>query len=502
MAAHADWSHQPQTLSSIRNAFQMGWTRVCVVAPTGAGKTKMMLDAAKLADEKNAPCLILTNRKVILGQTRDEMFNRGQGHRVLAAGHDSRGLYNTTVASVQTMDSRVVNGDTPPPPASLIIIDEAHVNKRDMILSILALYPKAFVIGFTATPVDVGHIYQRIISSASYSLLKKNGVLVPEVLVYAPSEVDMTGLKQSKGEWSQKAMRQRVRESHIFGDVIPNYEKIQADVFRTTKGSYTPTAIFAPGVEESITLAEMFNDAGIPVEHVDGETPEMERRRIFKALRAGDLVGVSSCGVLREGWNAPMVNHAVLLQVAGAISTYIQICGRVLRSHPGKNVAVVQDHTGAWHRHGPPDADRQWHLGWDDKAHSQGRKAALEAGKESEGVRCPKCGHVRDHGPQCPQCGHKHVKSVRHVRTKEGELVRMVGPVVKKKKPPTERELWTRELFAGRHSNRSIRSCVNQFRRRNGRNPDPKEITGSAALPHQSEWGKTVTEVYPWVARR
>jgi superfamily II DNA or RNA helicase len=239
----------------------------------------------------------------------------------------------------------------------------------------------------------------------------------------------------------------------------------------------------------------------VPSAHIDGETPATEREDIFGQLADGSLSLVSSCGVLREGWNFPAVYCGILLQVCGALSTYIQIAGRLMRAAPGKDSWLLIDHAGAFHRHGFPDEDRDWSLDDTDKSIAKEQRKALELGKKREPICCPACSYVRMSGPSCPACGHQHEKSCRNVRTVDGKLVKMHGQSVKVKqqKSPDEKA-WTQALFQCANSGKTVAQASHLFHKQTNSWP-------SSSLPYvpekgSNDWGRKVADVYPWTVRR
>ncbi len=375
------------------------------------------------------------------------------------------------------------------PKPNLILVDEGHSHQakqsQDIILH--GIENGATVLYFTATPVGMAGNCDALIEAGTYSQLQRDKILVP-VDVYAPTEVDMKGLKKVKGEFSQKAMARRVQESGVLGDIYEHWTRLNPWAF--------PTAVFAPSVASSKWIAEsVFGVHGIMAKHIDGESTEDERADCFADLAEGKIQVVSSCGVLREGWNCPAVRHAILLQVCGKLSTYLQIAGRPMRAHPGKEVMILQDHTGAWHRHGPPDIDRNWLLNQDDSQAATKRQVDLDEKRIFEGICCPKCSHVRYSEAVCPNCKHKHKRSVRMLRQVTGELVKVQGPVHKPKKVITDTDRWTSELFRGSNANLTVGQCRYLFKEKHGYYPS------DAIAPTGDDRKKKVDVVYPWIGK-
>jgi hypothetical protein len=130
--------------------------------------------------------------------------------------------------------------------------------------------------------------------------------------------------------------------------------------------------------------------------------------------------------VVREGIDWPDLRHIILARPYGSLANYIQSVGRAIRSSPetGKHCCVVQDHGGN-HRHGSPNADRDWgeYFFMDEKEIAEKRKKDQQEGKEDKPIVCPQCGQVRLKGPKCMNCGNQADPQVRMIVQKDGKLV-------------------------------------------------------------------------------
>jgi superfamily II DNA or RNA helicase len=240
---------------------------------------------------------------------------------------------------------------------------------------------------------------------------------------------------------------------------------------------------------------------------MDGNTEDDARRQMFEDSQCGELPMLSSFGVLREGVNLPWIYHGILVQACGALSTYIQIVGRLLRAHAltNKDHCVLQDHSGAWWRHGSPNLDRDWKLTDTDKSIAEQRKFDLEEGNIKEPMRCPQCGGIRSfvaYSAPCPHCGHAYFTSVRLIRQVDGTLVQQVGTVHKRKdKGDEDKRLWKKCLYAARFARngaaRTLAQAAADFKRRTGRSlpPDMPNIPPVNSI----DWQRPVTAVFPWL---
>lgn len=417
------WEHQQRALDDVAAAVLGGSRRIVVASPTGSGKTVIQSEMAGRCAATGKRVVLLTNRRILLKQCADQLVEHGVDFAVVSSEWEQYLDSSCAVqlCSIPTLWARRERVELPA--ADLVLVDEAHSNHRgDMAWNLLEHYRQrgAVLVGFTATPVGLAAAYDTLVVAAKTSELLAKGVLVP-CDVFAPNQPDVDGVKVVNGEYSARDLEKRVRSCTVFGHVYPHWDKINP--------AHLPTVMWAPGKDFSRWFVKMFNDKGVPAAHVDGSTPDAEREDIFGRLNDGRLTIVSSCGVLREGWNAPSVACGILLQPCRSLSTYIQIAGRLLRSHPGKEKAILLDHAGAVWAHGSPTNDIDWELG--DTNHSiqqRAKKKRKENGEgPGEGICCPQCHFVRQAGPICPRCGHTCGESVRFVRQTDGKLVKRVS---------------------------------------------------------------------------
>jgi len=121
---------------------------------------------------------------------------------------------------------------------------------------------------------------------------------------------------------------------------------------------------------------------------------------------------------------------------------YRQMIGRVLRPAPGKNNAIILDHSGAVFEHGLPEDKVHWTLDPDERAYAPAHTARKErpVGKL---IECSQCSAVHVAGARCPCCGFKAERRPEYQRIAEGELGLIQGRRVNAHAPnEQERERW------------------------------------------------------------
>jgi len=465
------WTHQAITISALLPSLSgLGYPDLPVVVfPTGGGKTRVQVALALACQKLGLKLACYTHRKALTKQTAGVFDDFGVSFGLRAAGNKPALIRDTQICAIDTERCRslVDGGGWDLHAADVVFIDEAHANTHATAQTIVANHIAAgcrAVIGFTATPVDVHGVYNRLIVGANNSDCRECGAHV-FAHTYAPNEPELKNIRRNKtGEYSEGAVSRAIMTPTIVGSIYRHFCELNPDA--------RPAIMFAPGVEESIWLCTELRKRGITARHIDADTPDSEREDIEGESRDGICKVVSNRFVLREGVDWPWLYHCIFATAFGGLSNYLQAGGRLLRAHPSLDHVVVQDHGGNWHRHGSLNDDRPWKLGDDNKSIADRVKADRREQTEeqcNEPICCPKCHRLRRAGkPVCPNCGHTHKRSVRMVMQTDGELVRKTGRVTKYKPKPSDLQtVWNQCFYAAKHKGElTFNQIAQQFARR------------------------------------
>lgn len=488
------WPWQTEGVARVQDMLSRAALSICVTSPTGMGKGRQIEELAKYFLDRDGRVILFTNRKMLTRQTGDRFAAAGINFGYLSAEHGINTHANMIVASVQTVESRTRREKMELPRGDLLIVDEAHNRAFDKILKAYRdKFPGVSTVGYTASPIGLKGVYDHLVIAGTKEEGRKHGALV-SASVYAPDEPDMRGVKMTAvGEYEHKGMVKRVMQCTVFADVLAAWEK---------HGGYArPTLLWAPGVPESRWFASQFNAKGVAAAHIDAETSEADRLRIAECSRNGTIKVVCSFGVLREGVDWPWISYGILVQVCGAFGTFTQTVGRILRAFPGKEDAILQDHSGTWWRHGSPNDDYPWSLDDTNKKIAKAKKVSVQNGDTKEPICCPNCSGIRLSGSKCPHCGYEHTMSIRMVRMESGELVRMKGAVVKRKQQKSrEQASWSACLFQGASSGWTVYQAAVIYKARMS-SELPLNVYPQPSSGHQT-WTKLISDVYPNFTRQ
>lgn len=404
--------YQNQALKDIKESLRTGNKAPLFVGPTGMGKTVLFSEIARGAASKQNRILILVHRKEILEQTLSKLYSFGLTSGQIAAGKPMT-LDSIQTAMVQTLVRRIQYVKRP----DLIIIDEAHHATSDNSWGkILQYWSEVPRIGFTATPERLDgrglqESFDDLILGPTINDLVSAGWLSYPALFRPPEEI-IGQYHVKRGDFDRTEQQSQMSRRKIVGDVIEHYRKHMDGL---------PAVSFCVSVDHAKLMAAEFRKHGYKAAPVWGNMKREARDQAINGLADGSVQIVTSCDVISEGIDVPVMAGAILLRRTMSLTIYLQQVGRALRTYPGKNHAVVLDHVGNYYLHGHVLADREWSL---DHGKRDPRKE-----EPPTTTSCPRCYGIWPGRPQrCPSCGYlftqeRPEQETRNFQVIKGELI-------------------------------------------------------------------------------
>lgn len=404
--------YQEKTIEKIRECFKLGYKALLVALPTGSGKTVIFSSLAEQTAKKNKKILILVHRIELLKQTSSKLDIFGLEHGLISPKYTPNFLLPAQIASVYTLTKRLDKIAKP----DLIIVDEAHHATAATWAKILNTFPEAKIIGLTATPCRMdekglgklaGGFFDVLINDYTTSYMIENGYLANYKYYAPPVLFDTESIPKIAGDYEKKELFKRINKPTITGDAITHYKKL---------GMNMPAIAFCVNVEHAQNVAADFNAAGIASASVDGNLSDNDRMERINDLTSGKIKVLTSCDIISEGTDLPVVGVAILLRMTHSTSLFLQQCGRVLRPYEGKEYAVILDHVGNHVRHGLPDDDREWNL--NETYKNKNKSSTQKPYKICNGCYMP----IKISSTICPNCGFKPEKENKKIEIQDGEL--------------------------------------------------------------------------------
>lgn len=389
--------YQEELVNDTRNAF-LRYKRPLVVLACGGGKTVCFADMASrhIKIHKDSYVWFLVHRRELIAQTHETF-------KAFGIPED-----NVFIGMIQTITRHPERYKKP----TLIIFDEAHHAKAKTWYNIIKYFDGVPMIGLTATPIRqdgkaLGDIFDVLVEGENAEALIEMGWL-SKYDYYAP-HVEHMEYRLKGTDYDLDDVTAQLLKSKIYGDIkkyISNEHK---------------TIIYCPSIAFSKSLEPL------GVVHFDGDTPTKRRDEIIDKFRNGEIMALSNCNLIGEGFDVPDCDTVILLRPTLSLSLYIQQSMRCLR--PAKNKrATIYDLVGNCYRHGLPTERREWSLTKDSKARNV-------SGEEDIIVRrCHRCELIYSGTSSiCPYCGNDNGKTKRQIETDKAIELEKIETVERKK---------------------------------------------------------------------
>lgn len=346
---------QKDAVEKTINAYENNIRSVCIVAPTGAGKTVISSDIIKKMKEKFSISrfLYIVNLQVLVEQTYETINYAGKmpdNTQMMSAAviHDeikrdrkgnlfSTEYNNGIMISMPETYVNTVNGknslkfDTEFKP-DVIFFDEAHKATTETFRLIRDMYPNAFIIGLTATPYRSQNAegdHMREWFGDNFIFTVSIGELIDRKFLATPIYKVYDNTSSLTSVWKKLTAKQRNKRTIVFT--------------KNTRHSIELHKAFSNiGVKSAIITA------GSDVEHDDGDytlppqTPN-QRNAIYEDFENGEVEVLLSVNALCEGFDSKLAKYCFLDKNVTTPSLYQQMIGRVLRKHQYKHEGFVVD---------------------------------------------------------------------------------------------------------------------------------------------------------------
>lgn len=507
------YDYQQRTVDAVRRREAKGKFRCCLSAPTGSGKT---LIAADLLGDSGKRQILFTHRKTLFDQLSGVLDSCQVPYGRIASGYKADPSKPVQLAMVQTATKRIEQLLSHFEPFDRVLIDEMHVMGGPTWLYLFEVLHNlgASVIGFSATPDDLGGRVDGVHQVVSVQELITRGILTPPI-VFGCGAPDLEAVERlrrdSKGEFLAGDIQKLVKPQVIFGQVLANRRRLCPD--------NRPFFLFAQSVKASLYWAQHLTLNNCPTAHIDGDDVWVDgrpyksdtaaRTDVFARIEAGDLEGASNRFVMREGVDLPVVGHIICTCPVALRRTWVQMCGRGMRAYTKnlyskgspilyqKHSLIVQDHSGSCHLHPELDSDEPFDWTLPSGVAERARIKSLRDETIQEPITCPQCCCQRMAGETCPHCGYRSAKRCRYVIQADGSLKLVSGKLFKPRviRPRDgDDKIWRRAYWAAKkNSKRTFEQAYTWIAHENGWRWLPRDLP---LMPRQDYlWFLPICEV-------
>ena len=386
--------YQQEAVTATLRYFQRQREPCLIVLPTGAGKSLVIAELARVAKGR---VLVLAHVKELVEQNHAKYCSYNLTAGIYSAGlarkdKDAKVIFGS-IQSVARADADFFRN------FSLLIVDECHrvsleaKTQYALVTSRLRTSnPALCILGLTATPYRLGFgwIYQynhrgilrtseerffkKCIYDLSLGYMIRNKYLTPPIKIDAPvAGYDFSSLKIDGRSllYAMKDIEAALKDQErVTPGIVANIVAMAA--------ARAGVMIFTSSVRHATEILSHLPPDSAAM--VVGDTPLAERDQIIARFKARELKFLVNVAVLTTGFDAPHVDLIAILRPTESVSLYQQIIGRGLRLSPGKDDCLILDYTGVGHDLFRPEID-------DHRPSPQSVPAQ---------VVCPSCGHTND----------------------------------------------------------------------------------------------------------
>ena len=355
--------YQQQAVNNTITFFQKKREPAMIVLPTGAGKSLVIAELARIA---NGRVLVLAHVKELVEQNYDKYKSYGLEAGIFSASlgkkdRDEKAIFGSVQSVARASDDFFNN-------FSLLVIDECHrvaeegaTQYQEIIKKLLDRNPQLCILGLTATPyrLGLGWIYEfnqagemktdkkRFFKQCVYEL--PLSYMIKHRYLTIPVKVDIPVTCYNFSELTDK---DRMYTAAEVEEVLKSQMRLTPFIIKniidiTEKYSRKGVMIFSSSVKHAEEIMTYLPPGDSRI--VLGDTDMKDRVEIvndFKNRKFKYLVNVS---VLTTGFDAPHVDVIAILRPTESNSLYQQIVGRGLRLSDDKQDCYVLDYTGMRH---------------------------------------------------------------------------------------------------------------------------------------------------------
>lgn len=404
---------QIQSLDAVQKKMRAGCKAILLQGATGSGKSVIGSEIIKRVRAKGKSVWFTVPRKNLITQMHKTFQKFDIEHSYIAAGMSMNPHAPAHICSTETLRRRL-DKLTPP---DMALIDETHFGGEGLDEFIKWLKSHgAWILGLSATPWKLSGQglrcwYDDMVVGPSIRELI-NLKRLSDYRGFAPSAIDLSKISVVGGDYSKSELSEKMKQDKVLiGNAVQHYRDHAMGKLNIA---------YCVSIEHSQMVADAFRAGGVSAAHVDGETPDDERRRIIQAYARREILVLTNCELLTFGFDlASQVNQDITIECMSdlrptkSLALQMQKWGRVLRKK--ESPAIIFDHANNFKEHGMPCDERAWTL--EDRAQKRGGGGGMPVRS------CQRCYFCHRPAPICPACGFVYPIESREIKQVEGNLL-------------------------------------------------------------------------------
>ncbi len=359
-------AHQVKASEAVQNTFMEIRSAALVVAPCGWGKTilfSMVIDW--YLQGYNKPVLVIAHRDELLSQAADKIrLVRPESIIGKVGGGFHEWGAEITVASIQTIYQEKYLKLLKQFGYGLVIVDECHhcvitTDENGAIIPgrgntyqrVAETLPDAYWLGVTATPDrldrnDITGFFGAACYQSDIVQMIEEGWLADIRAIAIKTKTSLDGIHTQAGDYKVSELAERIDSDERNQRIVDAYQE---------HASGRQFLCFSVDVAHAVHMAAKFQESGLNVAMVSGNTPTEQRKQIIRDYGRGRIQGICNCGILTEGYDDPLelddtgqvafTSCIIMARPTQSRALMVQCLGRGVRLAPGKTDCLILDIT-------------------------------------------------------------------------------------------------------------------------------------------------------------
>lgn len=339
--------YQREAIAAVIAARKQGLRRLLVCLPTGAGKTVIFSQLARLAKKS---VLVLAHREELLSQAREKIERAiaGEGSALVAIEQGQNRApegAKVVVCSIRSLHAERLEQVLLGRDIGLVIYDECHHAAAEdnlRVLRRLGAFDPAWtgtLLGFTATTSrgdgkGLDSVFESIVYTRTLPDLIDAGYLAPLRGYRIATSADLTSLAREGLDFRDEELEEAVDIEERNALVARSIQELARD---------RRTIAFCVTVNHARNLCKSLSSLGVSAGIVHGTMPTEVRRKALSDFREGRTQALTNVGVLTEGFDDPGVSCIAMARPTRSEGLYAQCVGRGTRLFPEKRDCLILD---------------------------------------------------------------------------------------------------------------------------------------------------------------
>ncbi|ETN36676.1 uncharacterized protein HMPREF1541_08954 [Cyphellophora europaea CBS 101466] len=346
--------YQEECIQSVLSYISRGHKRLGISLATGSGKTVIftrLIDRIENPTKVATQTLILAHRRELIEQAARQCENAypSKSIDIEMGGIKATGTADITVASISSLTSgdRLLKYD--PARFKLVLVDEAHHIVAPTYLDVLehfGLYPQKqdcpALVGVSATfsrldGMSLGAVIDHIVYHKDYVDMIDEKWLAGVRFTTVESKADLSQVRRSAktGDFQSRSLSKAVSTEET--------NEITVRAWLSEAKHRKSTLVFCVDIAHVESLTRTFRKHGIDAQYITGSTPTKERRKRLEAFKRQQFSVLLNCAIFTEGTDIPNIDCVMLARPTRSRNLLVQMIGRGMRLHPGKEDCHVID---------------------------------------------------------------------------------------------------------------------------------------------------------------